>query len=78
MALKAKYQRKGSLDVLFVCTHDPAAVTWCSGSGWHLRPRLLGRHRGDGLGTPDETQRYDERVDQLGRNLAWVFRQVKG
>lgn len=29
-------------------------------------------------GTPEETQRYDERVEQIGRDLAWVFRQVKG
>lgn len=29
-------------------------------------------------GTPDEAQRYDERVEQIGRDLAWVFRQVKG
>lgn len=29
-------------------------------------------------GTPDEAERYDERVEQIGRDLAWVFRQVKG
>ncbi|MDX2013516.1 MAG: hypothetical protein SFW67_25210 [Myxococcaceae bacterium] len=27
-------------------------------------------------GTPEEAQRYDERVEQIGRDLAWVFRQV--
>jgi protein-tyrosine-phosphatase len=27
-------------------------------------------------GTPEETQRYDERVEQIGRDLAWVMRQV--
>jgi len=29
-------------------------------------------------GTPEEAQRYDERVEQIGRDLAWVFRQVRG
>lgn len=29
-------------------------------------------------GTPGEAQRYDERVEQIGRDLAWVFRQVRG
>lgn len=24
-------------------------------------------------GTPEETQRYDERVEQIGRDLVWVF-----
>jgi arsenate reductase (thioredoxin) len=27
-------------------------------------------------GTPEEAQRYDERVEQIGRDLAWVFRQL--
>jgi protein-tyrosine-phosphatase len=27
-------------------------------------------------GTPDETARYDERVNQIGRDLAWVFAQL--
>lgn len=27
-------------------------------------------------GTPEEAARYDERVEQFGRDLAWVFRQV--
>lgn len=27
-------------------------------------------------GTPDEARVYDERVEQLGRDLAWVFRQA--
>jgi arsenate reductase (thioredoxin) len=27
-------------------------------------------------GTPDEAQRYDERVEQIGRDLTWVFRQL--
>jgi arsenate reductase len=29
-------------------------------------------------GTPEEAQRYDERVEQVGRDLAWVFRQLAG
>lgn len=28
-------------------------------------------------GTAEEALRYDERVEQIGRDLAWVFRQVK-
>jgi arsenate reductase len=27
-------------------------------------------------GTPEEAQRYDERVEQIGRDLTWVFRQL--
>lgn len=27
-------------------------------------------------GTPEETQRYDERVEQIGRDLVWVFNTV--
>lgn len=29
-------------------------------------------------GTPEEAQRYDERVEQIGRDLVWVFETVKG
>ena len=29
-------------------------------------------------GTPEETQRYDERVAQIGRDLVWVFKTVAG
>jgi hypothetical protein len=27
-------------------------------------------------GTPDETARYDERAEQIGRDLAWVMAEL--
>lgn len=61
---------------VMVCTQADAACPFVRGATQRVSVPYEDPKVADG--TPEEAQRYDERVEQLGRDLAWVFRQVKG
>ena len=67
---------KGDFVAVMTCSQADAACPIVKGATQRVAVPYDDPKVADG--TAEETQRYDERVEQIGRDLSWVFRQVKG